>query len=72
MQTCTVHLVRASIRYCSYRDRKKITAALRTIYTAPSLEAAQDVMDTFELEHGDRYPGIVALWVTTQIKPRSG
>jgi transposase-like protein len=62
VQTCTVHLVRASIRYCSYKDRKKITAALRTIYTAPSLEAAQDAMDTFELEHGDRYPGIVALW----------
>jgi putative transposase len=57
-----VHLIRASIRYCSWKDRKKFTAALRPIYTAPSLDAASDAMDTFELEHGDRYPGIVKLW----------
>jgi transposase-like protein len=62
VQTCVVHLIRASIRYCSWKDRKKITAALRPIYTAPSLDAASDAMDTFELEHGDRYPGIVKLW----------
>ena len=62
VQTCVVHLIRASIRYCSWKDRKTITKALRPIYTAPSLEAASDAMDTFELEHGDRYPGIVRLW----------
>ena len=62
VQTCVVHLVRASIRYCSYKDRKKIAAALRAIYTAPTVEAAADALDTFELEWGDRYPGIVALW----------
>lgn len=62
VQTCVVHLVRASIRYCSYKDRKKIAAALRAIYTAPTVEAAADALDTFELEWGDRYTGIVALW----------
>jgi len=62
VQTCVVHLIRASTRYCSWKDRKRITAALRPIYTAPSVEAAGDAMDTFELEHGDRYPGIVAVW----------
>jgi putative transposase len=62
VQTCVVHLIRASMRYCSWKDRKTITKALRPIYTAPSLEAATDAMDTFELEHGDRYPGIVKLW----------
>ena len=62
VQTCVVHLVRASTRYCSWKDRKKIAAALRPIYTAVSVEAAADAMDTFELEHGDRYPGIVAVW----------
>lgn len=62
VQTCVVHLVRASLRYCSWKDRKRITAALRPIYTAPSVEAAADAMDTFELTHGDRYPGIVAVW----------
>ena len=62
VQTCVVHLIRASIRYCSWKDRKTITKALRPIYTAPSVEAATDAMDTFELEHGERYPGIVRLW----------
>jgi putative transposase len=62
VQTCVVHLIRASIRYCSSKDRKKITAALRSVYTAASVESAGDAMDTFELEHGDRYPGIVKLW----------
>ena len=62
VQTCVVHLIRASIRYCSWKDRKTITKALRPIYTAPSVEAAGDAMDTFELEHGERYPGIVRLW----------
>ena len=57
-----VHLIRASIRYCSWKDRKRVSAALRPIYTAVSVEAAADALDTFELEHGDRYPGIVALW----------
>jgi putative transposase len=62
VQTCVVHLIRASLRYCSWKDRRAITAALRPIYTAASVEAAADALDTFELEHGDRYPGIVALW----------
>ena len=62
VQTCVVHMIRASVRFCSYKDRKTITAALRPIYCAPTVDAAVDAMDTFELEHGDRYPGIVALW----------
>ena len=62
VQTCVVHLIRASIRYCSWKDRKRVIAGLRPIYTAATVTEAADAMDTFELEHGDRYPGIVALW----------
>lgn len=62
VQTCVVHLIRASTRYCSWKDRKRIAAALRPIYTAINIDAAADALDTFELEHGDRYPGIVSLW----------
>lgn len=62
VQTCVVHLIRASLRYCSWKDRKTVVAALKPIYTALNAEAAADALDTFELEHGDRYPAIVALW----------
>jgi transposase-like protein len=62
VQTCVIHLIRASLRFCSWKDRKALTAALRPIYTAPTVEAAGDAMDTFELEWGDRYPGVVKLW----------
>lgn len=62
VQTCVVHLIRGSIRYCSYQDRKKVAAALKPIYTAVSLEAAESAMDDLELTWGDRYPGIVRLW----------
>ena len=64
VQTCVVHLIRGSVRYCGYQDRKKITAALRPIYTAVSADAAEAAMDDFELTWGDRYPGIVRLWRT--------
>jgi len=62
VQTCVIHLLRASTRLCSWKDRRAVTAALRPIYTAPTVEAAADAMDTFELEWGDRYPGIVKVW----------
>jgi len=62
VQTCVIHLIRASLRFASWKDRKAITSALRPIYTAPTVEAAADAMDSFELEWGDRYPGIVKVW----------
>jgi len=62
VQTCVIHLIRASLRFASWKDRKQVTSALRPIYTAPTVEAAVDAMDTFELEWGDRYPGIVKVW----------
>jgi len=62
VQTCTVHLIRNSIKYCSWKDRKAVAAALRPIYTAPSAQAAADELDTFEIEWGNKYPAIVDLW----------
>jgi putative transposase len=62
VQTCVIHLIRASTRFCSWKDRRAVAAALKPIYTAPSVEAAADAMDDFEIEWGDRYPGIVRTW----------
>jgi putative transposase len=44
-QTCIVHLVRQSLRYLSYRERKTCAAELRRIYTAPDADAARQVLD---------------------------
>jgi putative transposase len=62
VQTCVVHLIRNSLKYCSYSDRKAVVKALKPIYTAPTLDAATDAMDTFETTHGTKYPAIVDLW----------
>jgi transposase-like protein len=62
VQLCVVHLVRASLRYASKAHWGPITKALRTVYTAPTAEAAQARFDEFEAEWGQRYPVIIRLW----------
>jgi putative transposase len=63
VQTCTVHLIRASMRFVSYQDRKKVAAALRPIYTAPTAEAAETELLAFaDSDLGRRYPATVATW----------
>jgi putative transposase len=64
VQTCTVHLVRASLRYASRKYWGQITKALRVIYTAATIEAAEAALAEFETEWGDRYPAIIKLWRT--------
>ena len=63
MQTCTVHLIRAAMRFVSYNDRKKVAAALRPIYTAPTVDAAETELLAFaDSDLGRRYPATVATW----------
>jgi putative transposase len=63
VQTCTVHLIRAAMRFVSYQDRKRVAAALRPIYTAPTVEAAETELLAFaESDLGRRYPATVSAW----------
>jgi putative transposase len=63
VQTCTVHLIRAAMRFVSYQDRKKIAAALKPIYTAPTAEVARLELDAFAASDlGKRYPAAVMTW----------
>jgi putative transposase len=62
VQTCVVHLIRNSIRYCSWKDRKKVVAGLKPIYRAATETAALEALDAFETEWGSTYPAIVDLW----------
>lgn len=63
VQTCVVHLIRASMRFVSYGDRKAVAAALRPLYTAPSVDAAEtELLALADSELGRKYPGMVATW----------
>lgn len=62
IQKCIIHQIRNSIKYVSYKDLKKITAALRPIYTAPTEEAALQELEQFEEVWGKQYPLIVRSW----------
>ncbi len=63
LQTCLVHLIRNSLAFVRWQDRKAVAAALRTIYTAPSADAAAAALDAFEQSSwGGRYPLIARQW----------
>jgi transposase-like protein len=63
LQTCIVHLIRNSLDYASWKDRKLLAAAIRPIYTAASAEAAQAELDAFERgPWGQKFPTVVAAW----------
>ena len=63
VQTCVVHLIRSSMRFVSYGDRKKVAAELKMIYTAPSIEAALAAREAFaEGQWGQKYPAAVKTW----------
>jgi len=61
VQRCIVHLVRDSLKYIPYRDRKAFTAQLKRVYAAPSLTAARSEFELFK-QAWSRYPGAVAVW----------
>jgi putative transposase len=63
LQTCIVHLIRNSLDYASWKDRKTLAAALRPIYAAVSAEAALAALDAFEDgEWGRKFPTVAAAW----------
>lgn len=63
VQTCTVHLIRASMRFVSYGDRKAVAAALKPVYTAVSAAVAEEALEEFAAgQWGTKYPHAVATW----------
>jgi putative transposase len=63
VQTCIVHLIRNSLDYANWKERKVLAQALRPIYTAVSMEAAQMALEDFALgPWGAKYPMIVQAW----------
>jgi putative transposase len=63
VQTCIVHLTRASLRWVNYKDRKRVAAQLRCIYAAPTEAAAREALDAWtDSDIGRQYPAIKRQW----------
>ncbi len=62
VQTCVVHVIGNAMRFVSYKDRKKVAASMREIYSAPTPEAAELALKAFDDAFGAQYPGAVDTW----------
>jgi len=63
VQTCVVHLIRYSMDFASWKDRKSVAQALKTVYRAADAEAGQAALDAFaESSWGAKYPAIAQSW----------
>jgi len=62
VQTCIVHLIRNSLAFVSWKDRKAILPAIKAIYRAENADMALLRLDEFEDEWGRRYPAIGQAW----------
>ena len=62
VQLCIVHMVRHSLRFVSWKERKSVAADLRTIYTAATAEAAEQALESFEEKWQARFPSIARSW----------
>jgi putative transposase len=63
VQACIVHLIRSSLDYVSYKDRKTVAAALKEVYRARTAEAGQAALEAFDAgPWGRKYPVIAQTW----------
>ena len=63
VQTCIVHLLRHSLDFVSWKDRKLVATALKEIYRAMDADAGQAALQAFEdSDWGRKYPAIAQSW----------
>lgn len=62
VQLCIVHLLRYSLHFVPWGDRKQVAADLKEIYNAPTLEQAEIALGEFEAKYQAQYPATVKTW----------
>jgi putative transposase len=63
VQTCIVHLIRHSMSFVSWKDRKVVAKALKAVYRAKDAGAGQAALSAFkDSEWGEKYPAIAQSW----------
>lgn len=65
VQLCIVHMIRGSLRFVSWKDRKAVAGDLKTIYQAATEEQAQANLENLAQKWDDRYPTISRSWRTS-------
>jgi putative transposase len=63
VQTCVVHLIRASLRYVPRREKERVARDLKPIYTAVDADHAQRELEAFDEKWGQRFPVITQAWL---------
>lgn len=63
VQLCIVHLIRNSLKYVSWKDRKAVAADLKSIYRAATVDEAELALEAFAEKWDETYPTISALWL---------
>ena len=64
VQLCIVHMIRNSVKYVPYKDRKAVTTDLKEIYLAPSEDAAKTGLERFGEKWDVKYPAISKSWLS--------
>ena len=62
VQLCIVHLIRNSLKFVSYKERKAVAKDLKAIYSAPTVEAAEQELNHFAEKWDKTHQSITALW----------
>jgi putative transposase len=62
IQTCIVHMIRSSMRYVSWADRKRLMPDLRRVYSAPNADEAERQLEQFDEQWGVKYPMVAQAW----------
>jgi len=62
VQLCIVHMVRNSLRFVPWKDKKAVVADLKTIYTATNAEMAKENLKSFRTKWNEKYPTIADSW----------
>jgi putative transposase len=62
VQLCIVHMVRASLNYVNWKERRQVAADLKAIYRASTEQQAEQELEYFITKWGQKYPTIGRLW----------
>ena len=62
VQLCIVHMIRNSVRYVNWKDRKQLCSDLKTIYTSATEQQAETALEAFAQKWDEKYPTISQMW----------